>query len=87
MNTAIIIDYSIECDSQMKDVIDATLGYVGYCRVKEFSNSVIAMNGTLTNEEKDYLQEKGEEMKVDYIFLECSDEYYGEDRSDTYTIK
>lgn len=93
MNTAIIIDYSIEWSkqtgesSQINEVVNNTLNTIGRCRIKEYSNSIISVNGVLTDEEKDYIQSIGKEINVEYVFLEFAEDYYGENRTDTYTIK
>ena len=47
--------------------------------------SIIGVNGTLTDEEKTYLQDLGDKNNVEYVFLECDDDY--EVKSETNTIR
>ena len=81
MKTAIIIDYNTaDC---IKKVIEDTLNAIGHCRIVTHSMSIIGVNGTLTDEEKAYLQDLGDKNNVEYVFLECDDDYEGEKRTNT----
>lgn len=87
MKTAVIINYLVECDSQPKNVVDVTLNAIGRCRVTYNTNSFVGIEGTLTDKEKDYLQEIGEEMHVEYVFLEYPNDYEGDKRTDTLQLR
>lgn len=67
MKTAVIIDYNTaDC---IEKVVEDTLNAIGRCRIVTHSMSVIDVNGTLTAEEKEYLQDLGNKNDVEYIFL------------------
>lgn len=87
MKTAVIINYLPECDSSQKIVVNETLNAIGRCRVTDNTNSFVGIEGTLTDKEKDYLQEIGEETHVEYIFFECPDDYEGDKRNDTFQLR
>ena len=87
MKTAVIINYLPECDSSQKIVVNETLNAIGRCRVTDNTNSFVGIEGTLTDKEKDYLQDIGNEMHVEYIFLECPDDYEGDKRTDTFQLR
>lgn len=84
MKTAVIIDYhTSDC---VKKVVEDTLNAIGRCRIVSNSMSVIAVNGILTDEEKTYLQNLGDKNNVEYVFLECDDDYVDENRTDTFRL-
>ena len=82
MKTAVIIDYNTA--NCIEQIVEDTMNAIGRCRIVTNSMSVIGVNGTLTDEEKEYLQDLGNKNDVEYVFLECDDNY--EVKSKTNTI-
>ena len=81
MKTAVIIDYNTA--NCIEQIVEDTMNAIGRCRIVTNSMSVIGVNGTLTDEEKEYLQDLGNKNDVEYVFLECDDNYEVKNKTNT----
>ena len=84
MKTAVIIDY--QTADSIKKVVEDTMNAIGHYRIVDNSMSVIGVNGTLTDEEKEYLQDLGNKNDVEYVFLECNDDYEVKSKTNTISL-